>query len=139
MASVADDSNHTGPNHARIVVPASTDHLNGVGADVGRIVAEFGGNPDLVADMQLAVSELATNVIHHTKAASITIDVAHAPGVDWTIDVHDVADSTMLQSLRTPRGDDIGQRGLIVVRALMDTVSVMELAEGLVFRCTRAG
>ena len=52
-----------------------------------------GRAPDLVEDFELAVSELATNVIRHTDAETISLVLTRA-STEWVLDVADPANPT---------------------------------------------
>lgn len=98
-------------------------------------------DPDLArlaADLELVVSELATNVIVHTDRECITVGVERTDE-GWVIEV-DGADALVDPIVdHAPLGDEPqpGGRGLVIVRALTDTVEVVERDGARLIRCLK--
>jgi serine/threonine-protein kinase RsbW len=125
------------PARTSLTVAADTAELAGIRRHVGGFVRELDGGDEAVAEFELVVSELATNVIVHTAAAEVTVSVV-LDEQGWTLDVSD-ADDLVLDGPRTlPDPSTLTGRGLFVVQQLMDTVTVVESDRGRSIRCTRA-
>jgi serine/threonine-protein kinase RsbW len=128
---------HRLPAQTSLTVAADAAELAGIRRHVGGFVRGLDADDEVVAEFELVVSELATNVIMHTDASEVTVSVARDEH-GWTLDVSD-ADELVLDGPRslpdpsTPTG-----RGLFVVQELMDTVTVVESDRGRSIRCTRA-
>lgn len=96
-----------------------------------------GAAPDLVDDFELAVSELATNVLRHTDSDSIGVAVRRIGG-DWVLDVADAERVPPLDSVELPAPSQITGRGLFVVISVMDNVGVATIDGTQVVRCIRS-
>ncbi|TDC81580.1 sensor histidine kinase [Micromonospora sp. KC606] len=90
-------------------------------------------DPDRVADLQIAVTELATNSIAHASGGGLL----HV----WRTDEHLVCEfrddgwlDDPLAGRLTPRHDGIGGRGLVIVHALCDLVLVHSTPAGTTVR-----
>ncbi|RQW92637.1 sensor histidine kinase [Micromonospora globispora] len=98
------------------------DHAAGAGLDADR-----------VADLQIAVTELATNSVAHAGGGG-TLQVWRT-GTHLVCEVHDdgwLADP--LAGRLAPAHDGIGGRGLVIVHALCDLVLVHSTAAGTTVR-----
>ncbi|TDB74963.1 sensor histidine kinase [Micromonospora sp. KC723] len=90
-------------------------------------------HPDRIADLQIAVTELATNSVAHASGGGML----HV----WRTDEHlvcEVRDDGWLEDplagRLTPRHDGVGGRGLAIVHALCDLVLVHSTAAGTTVR-----
>jgi anti-sigma regulatory factor (Ser/Thr protein kinase) len=105
---------------ARRSFPADRDVLRDVrrfvAAEVGRL--DF---PDFVPDLQLAVTEACANAILHSGTDEMRVSV-ESTGPCLQITVED--DGVYKQSLPLPELDGEGHRGLQLMVALVDDVSV---------------
>lgn len=118
-------------------VPARADAL----AELRRMVREYigsaGGDRSTADDLELVTSELATNVIDHTSAPTITLTIERTAEA-WVIQVDDLvepfvlADVVALPAVSQPTG-----RGLFVVQSLVDDLEVVETPTSRALRCRR--
>lgn len=97
---------------------------------------QAGGDGPTVDDLELVVSELATNVIEHTSSPTITIAITRTDE-EWIVDVADVDDLGILSDISLPPMSSPTGRGLFVVRALVDDVRVVETQHSHAVRCRR--
>lgn len=120
----------------RVVLPASSDELGPIRASVREFMTGHDAAPDLVSDFELAVSELATNVIRHTEADTISLVLTRG-STEWVLDVADAERVPPLDSIRLPEPTQTTGRGLFVVMSLMDHVGVTTVDDAQVVRCVR--
>ena len=121
----------------RAVLPASPDELGPMRAAVREFMRGHDAEPALVDDFELAVSELATNVIRHTDSETISVVLTHR-STDWVLDVADAERVPPLDSIELPEPTQTTGRGLFVVMSLMDHVGVATVVDAQVVRCVRA-
>ena len=129
-----DDHDDAGPMLIR--VPARSAELAGIRSGVRTYVENAGGDADVADDLELVVSELATNVIEHTSSDTITVDIERTHAA-WVIEVADVDDRSLLDDVTLPPATSLTGRGLFVVRSLVDTLDVIETATARAVRCMR--
>jgi anti-sigma regulatory factor (Ser/Thr protein kinase) len=125
------------PVRTSLRVPADSAELAAVRGHVGDFVRELDGGDDAAEEFELVVSELVTNVIQHTDAAELTVSVERDRD-GWVLDVTDADDLVLDGPRRLPAPSSPTGRGLFVVEALMDTVTVVDTPNGRSIRCTRA-
>lgn len=118
-------------------VAADPAELAGIRDQVRRFVGDHGGDDVVSGDLQLVVSELATNVILHTDAARVEIGLGVTDD-DWILDVrHGVGPpGRPVSTVVRPVGN--GGRGLMVVNAVMDHVHLVSTDRGFVVQATLA-
>jgi len=121
----------------RAAVPASPDELGPIRAAVREFMSGHDAANHLVDDFELAVSELATNVIRHTDAETISVVLARRP-TEWVLDVADAEHVPPLDTIVLPEPSQTTGRGLFVVMSVMDHVGVATVGDAQVVRCTRA-
>ncbi|MEV4493907.1 sensor histidine kinase [Micromonospora coxensis] len=121
------------PDEAVSVLRYDLDSLPEVRRFVTGHATEAALDPDRVADLQIAVTELATNSIAHAGGGG----VLHV----WHTDEHLVCEvqddgwlDDPLAGRLAPRHDGIGGRGLVIVHALCDLVLVHSTAAGTTVR-----
>ena len=119
-------------------IPSSLDELPTVDLAVERIAGEMGFEESARADLGICVTEAASNAIvhgHHSQVA-LTVEIRferfkdrlkvevrdHGSGFD----PHGVPDPTLPENLLKISG-----RGLHLIRALMDEVTVSRLSDGM--------
>jgi anti-sigma regulatory factor (Ser/Thr protein kinase) len=119
-----------------LTAPAASGVLSPIRRWVRGFMHDRGGSPEAIDDVELAASELATNVIRHTASPSISLRLGRA-GDAWVLDVADAEGVPPLDGISPPPLSDPTGRGLIVVTSIMDEVRVVELAGGIVVRCVR--
>ena len=129
---------HRLPARTTLTVMADAAELAGVRRHVGSFVREVDdGDHELAEELELVASELVTNVIQHTNADELTVSIGREPD-RWVLDVSQ-ADELALDGPRTlPEPSSPTGRGLFVVQALMDTVTVVDGPGGRSIRCTRS-
>lgn len=126
------------PRIASLTVAANESELSRLRSVVTSSLRDAGVEDDVVDDMELAASELATNVIQHTSSPTITVAVRSV--VDgWELEVADADDIPELAAADAvaPSGGDISGRGLFIVQAVMDKVELVEVDDVRVVRCTK--
>lgn len=132
------DGGHDEPSGVRamlIRVAARASELSGIRAEVRAFVAQTGGDDRIADDLELVVSELATNVIEHTSADTISV-LVEQEGSGWVMEVADADDASMLDRVSLPPATSPTGRGLFVVRSLVDTLELIETATARAVRCT---
>jgi serine/threonine-protein kinase RsbW len=126
--------------------PAKRAELRAIAdaAELGRLrrgVVDFvergGGDRDTSEALELAVSELATNVLQHTVAPEIRVTL-HLTDQQWIVDVASADDLELSETVVLPPVTDRTGRGLFVVQSVMDTVGVLDVDGERVVRATRA-
>jgi anti-sigma regulatory factor (Ser/Thr protein kinase) len=118
-----------------IRVAARASEISGIRARVRAFVAQTGGDDRIADDLELVVSELATNVIEHTSADTISV-LIERDDAGWTMQVADADDASMLDRVSLPPATARSGRGLFVVRSLVDTLELIETASARAVRCT---
>ena len=122
--------------HLRVVTPADTAEVSSLRREIRAFIERHGDN-DVADEMELVVSELATNVIDHTGSDSIDILIERDER-RWTVDVADADDIPPLDDIVAPALDSMSGRGLIIVQAVMDSVEVRELGDARTICCRRS-
>ena len=112
MDSSGSDTDRAGAR-LRLHVPAEASELSGIRRNVRSHVAESGDHAEVADDLELVVSELATNVIEHTESR-LTITLERIDD-DWVLEVSDVDDLDILDDVALPDPGEISGRGLFVV------------------------
>lgn len=120
----------------RLTRPATADALASIRAAVVEFLEDHDADDDVIADFELAVSELATNVVRHTPSSSISLQLTHEPD-RWVLEVADADGVPPLESVVLPAATQSTGRGLFVVMAVMDSVAVVEVSGAQVVRCIR--
>jgi serine/threonine-protein kinase RsbW len=120
---------------ASIGVVASTAALSALRHRVVQFAREAGGDDSVVQSLELAVSELATNVIEHTSATEIRVSVRHTP-TRWILDVAGADELDLPAEIPMPPADPAASRGLFVTRSVMDTIDTVAVDGQRVVRCT---
>ena len=120
----------------RVVMRADPSELASLRRRVGRAVRAAGAPDDVAVDFELAVSELATNVIRHTEASDLLVTVL-ATDERWSLEVTRAEDLGDLHGLRLPSEAEHGGRGLLIVRSVMDEVDVVGEPGRRAVRCSR--
>lgn len=120
----------------RLSTAADTAELGTIRRSVRDFLATHDVPADAVDDVELAVSELATNVIHHTEASSISV-VVTCTADQLVLDVADGEDVPPLDTIEMPPADQVTGRGLFVVEQVMDELGVAEVDGARIVRCRR--
>lgn len=136
MTRTADPSGALAPTHVQI--PALTEELRTLRRAVRGYVESAGGDAATADDLELVVSELATNVIEHTTSPTISITIERTPD-EWLIDVGDAGDQLVLSAVpELPAPSEQAGRGLFVARSLVDDLEIIESATSRTIRCRTA-
>jgi len=122
---------------AEIGVPASAAELRKLRHRVVEFARDTGGDDDVVESLELAVSELATNVIQYTDADEIHVVVQCTPS-HWILDVGDADDLELPADLPVPPATAAEGRGLFVTRSVMDTLTAIDVDGRRIVRCTKS-
>lgn len=120
----------------RVRVGADLENLATLREQTKAFVRQGGGGGDLAEDFGLAVSELATNVVQHSGAEYITVTLRR-DDESWRLDVDDADGVPEIDAMAAPEASTPTGRGLVVVRAIMDDVRVVEVGGGTVLRCVK--
>jgi len=113
---------------------ADPSELSSLRHQVRQFVQDAGGSKDLATDLELVVSELATNVIEHTSSPTLTVSVWRTSS-DWVVDVADVGDLSILDEVALPAMSQPTGRGLFVVSSIVDEIRIVELGVSYAIRC----
>ncbi|NND74187.1 MAG: ATP-binding protein [Ilumatobacter sp.] len=124
----------------RITVSADTSQLASVRAHVRRIASTTGAPPALVSDFELAVTELATNVIRHADTDDLTVGFGRRPGASdtWVLEVSQAPPAIDLGAVTAPRWSEPSGRGLAIVLTVMDAVDVVDVGGVRYVRCVKS-
>ncbi|WP_040495866.1 ATP-binding protein [Ilumatobacter nonamiensis] len=102
---------------------------------VGDLARDSGADDELVADLELAVSELATNVLQHSDSSTIHLVLRREPS-QWILDV-DHADDLDEIDRTLPDPTALTGRGLFIVQSVMDDVEIVNDAGHRRVRCAK--
>lgn len=121
----------------RLVISADLSNVSAARRFVRTVLV--GAPDDIVADMQLAASELVTNAIEHGKGDEIVVTVAaEEPRFDLSVTS---ADAGAAIEARTdwglPEAQSRAGRGLGIVGEIADDVGVVRSGELLTITVTR--
>ncbi|MGA9275915.1 ATP-binding protein [Ilumatobacter sp.] len=103
---------------------------------VGTLVRDSGAPDGVVDDLELAVSELATNVVQHSDSPTIRM-VLHREPSAWILVVDDADGLDELDPSTVPDPEALTGRGLFIVQAIMDDVQIVDDAVGRRVRCAK--
>lgn len=120
-----------------LALPAAASELAAVRRWARRFLEERGAPEDVIDDVELAASELATNVVRHTDSGMLRLRIVRSRNA-WILDVADAGHVPAPTEARLPPSDDPTGRGLYVVTSVMDRVEVVTVDGAQVIRCTRA-
>lgn len=100
------------------------------------MAAATGASDDIVDQLQLVVSELATNAMQYNESDTLTVNVT-GDAASWTIDVSNADDLTGLSAPSLPAPSALSGRGLYLVDAVMDRVELVDVDGRLHIRCVK--
>ena len=123
-------------NQVHLAAPRTAEVLSDIRHVIRTFLDGHAASPDLIEDLELAASELATNVIRHTVSESISLSIARVDR-GWRLDVADAERVPPLEDIALPPTTQPTGRGLVVVTAVMDEVTVMDVDGICVVRCLR--
>lgn len=122
--------------NGRLTVDADLANLGRLREHVARTAGETGAGDDIVEQLQLVVSELATNAMQYNESDTLTVSVT-GDSSSWTIDVSNADDLTGLASPALPEPSALSGRGLFLVDAVMDRVELVDVDGRLHIRCVK--
>jgi len=131
--SESDSTLHGGHELTAASDPAMIATLRHRVADIAR---ESGATDCIVDDLELAASELATNVVQHTDAATIRMVLRRDPS-EWVLVVDDAEGLSELDPTTVPDPTSLTGRGLFIVQAIMDDVRIVGDGHRRRVRCAR--
>lgn len=120
----------------RITVDADTAQLSSVRAQVCLSARDIGASEEMVEDFELAVSEIATNVIRHTNACQFTVALARFAG-NLVLDVSGADHLAELHFALPADKSALSGRGLSIVDAVMDAVQLVLVDGHHHIRCSK--
>ena len=133
-----DDTRARVPDVLEIRSEADPAELSTVRRRIRDYLNDVGTASEIVEDIELVVSELATNVIEHTTSTSLTILVGRVDD-DWYVDVADVDDLSILDEVALPNMTEPAGRGLFVVSSIVDDIQIVHESGAYAIRCRIAG
>ena len=113
----------------KVTVAADSSMVATLRQQVGSFARDSGAAHDVVDELKLVVSELATNVVQHSASNDITMTFARMVG-GWMIDVDNADGIAALDSYRPPAPDALSGRGLFIAQSVMDEVSLVDDLDG---------
>lgn len=119
-----------------ITVDADTAQLSSVREQVCLGARDIGASEEMAEDFELAVSELATNVIRHTDACQFTVALARSAG-DLVMDVSGADHLAELHVGLPADKTALSGRGLAIVSAVMDAVQLVLVDGHHHIRCSK--
>ena len=119
-----------------LVVPSAAVEIAPLRHRVAELAREDGVDATIVDDLELVVSELATNVLLHSDAETISVIVRREPG-RWVLDVADADGLENTGPDTLPDPDALTGRGLFIVKAMMDEVELIDDGNRRRLRCTK--
>jgi len=120
----------------RVTVDADSANLATLRAHVASLARASGAPVEIVEQLELVVSELATNVMQHSDAAEVTVAFERMDE-GWVVDV---SDADGLEQYGVPTMADpaaLSGRGLFLVHAVMDEVDLVEIDGSRHIRCLK--
>lgn len=120
----------------RVTVAAEPAQLSQLRQRVAEAARATGADADVTADFELAVSELATNVILHAETATLTVVLQRAPQ-GWFLDVSNADALVDLSNTLASNPDMQTGRGLAIAQAVMDSVELVDIDGEQHIRCFR--
>lgn len=122
-----------------LTADANLELLKPIRNHVKRVARSFGADADTIEDFEVVVSELATNVIEHTSASTVTVSFRRE-ATRWILEVSGADGLGDLGPLsrERPANTALDGRGLFITHALMDTVELVDIDGQRCVRCARA-
>ena len=120
----------------QLTVDADVANLGRLREHVATAAHDTGASNDIVEQLQLVVSELATNAMQYNDAETLTVTVS-GDGTSWTIDVTNADGLLDIGAPALPDPSALSGRGLFIVDAVMDRVELVEVDGRLHVRCVK--
>lgn len=124
------------PDGTSTSVPADVSQIAQLRRRLSQSARDSGADDAFAADLELVVSELATNVVQHTDSDTIRMSLRRDPHA-WVLDVADAAGLQSVSDLGPPDPDELTGRGLFIVQSLMDDLRLVDVNCHRVLRCTK--
>ena len=131
-----DESIGTSGVEHQLTIPSDIALLASLRGRVAALLRDADADDSVIADVELAVSELATNVMQHSAASTVTVVLRHEPG-RWVIDVDDADGVDVVDAATLPDHDALTGRGLLIVHAVMDEVELVDEGGHRFLRCSK--
>jgi serine/threonine-protein kinase RsbW len=131
-----DQPSGTSAGEHRITVASDTSEVASLRERICRFARTEGADESVVSDLELAVSELATNVVQHAGSPEITVVLRHEPD-RWVLDVSNPPGPSALDAAMLPEPDALSGRGLFIVQAVMDDVEIVDDDGHRYVRCSK--
>lgn len=124
-----------GAAQLELTIPADTSTLGSLRLQLAMDISDSGADLDVVEEIVLVASELASNVIRHTDDADMTVRLYRTDG-EWILDVSGAdAMDDLPGADGMPDPMQQGGRGLVIVRAMMDEVELVDHDDKRWVRC----
>ncbi len=120
----------------QMTVDSDVANLGRLRAHVASVAHDTGASADIVEQLQLVVSELATNAMQYNDADTLTVTVT-GDGSSWTIDVSNADGLADIGAPALPDPSALSGRGLFLVDAVMDRVELVDVDGRLHVRCVK--
>lgn len=121
----------------QLSVPAEHRSLGGLRRSIRSYLDRHGADDDIGNDVELVVSELATNVVEHTRSETISVAIRREAEF-WELIVADCDDLDTIHDRDLPAVRVATGRGLFIVQSLMDSIETVEVDGHLVIRCRKS-
>ncbi|MFK8023998.1 MAG: ATP-binding protein [Ilumatobacter sp.] len=109
-----------------VTLPSETSALGSLRLQLAMDAADSGADLDVVEELVLVASELASNVIRHTDEEQVRVRLGKSDD-EWTLDVSGAGSLDAIpgrDGMPSPMQE--GGRGLVIVRAMMDAVELLD-------------
>ncbi len=132
-----DMSGHGSPRDVRsLTLSADVANLGQIREFVAGAARDNNACEDTIEELQLVVSELATNAMHYNDADTVSVGV-QSDGSSWTIEVSNADNLGELKAPELPEPSALTGRGLFLVDAMMDKVELVDVDGRLHIRCVK--
>ncbi len=110
----------------RWTVDAEVSQLSRLRELVASAARETGASADIVDQLELVVSELATNAMQYDDGESLTVEI-ESDGSGWTLVVSNADGIVDLDALTLPDPTELSGRGLFLVGKIMDRIELVDI------------
>lgn len=124
-----------GAAQLELTLPADTSTLGSLRLQLAMDLSDSGADLDVVEEIVLVASELASNVIRHTDHRHMTVRL-HKTDIEWILEVSGadaMDDLPGADGMPDPMQE--GGRGLVIVRAMTDDVELVDHDDERWVRC----
>ena len=120
----------------QLTVDADVANLARLREYIASAARDNGASDDIVEQLQLVVSELATNAVQYNDADTLTVSV-DCDDTGWIVDVSNAEGLRDLHAPTLPDPSALSGRGLFLVGAVMDRVELVDVDGRLHVRCVK--